>query len=302
MHAGACEPERDRSPLRWCVGITGSILILEAVGGYLAGSLALLSDAGHMMTDLLALLLSLFAIGFASRPSTCSKTYGYYRMEILAALFNGTLLALLSLYLFYEAIKRLVSPRPVATGLMLTVAVVGLLANLAGIALLSPARKSLNIRGALLHLLGDAFSSVGVIAGAVVMRFTGWFRADPLISLLIGVVILWGAVRLIQEALDILLEGAPSGIAFQEIDRAIASLEGVVGIHDLHVWSITSGMPALSGHVVIRDAELADSDQMLNRIKRMLEERFGICHTTLQMESEHYQEVGDVHAHEAGAS
>jgi cobalt-zinc-cadmium efflux system protein len=298
----ACDSDRDRARLRWCAGLTASILVVEAAGGILAHSLALLSDSGHMMTDLLALLLSLFAMNFAARPATGSKTYGYYRMEILAALFNGILLAILSLYLFYEAIRRLIDPRPVATGLMLAVAVVGLLANLAGIALLSPARKSLNIRGALLHVLGDAFSSVGVILGGVVMRVTGWYQADPLVSLLIGVVILWGAFHLIREALDILLEAAPSGIELPEIDKAIASLEGVVGIHDLHVWSITSGMPALSGHVVVRDAVLADSDQMLNRIKRMLEDRFGICHTTLQMESERYQEVGEIHACEAGAS
>ena len=149
-------------------------------------------------------------------------------------------------------------------------------------------------------MMGDAFSSVGVIAGALVMRLTGWYQADPIISLLIGVVILWSAVGLIKEALDILLEATPSGIVVSDIDRAILSLEGVVGIHDLHVWSITSGMPALSGHVVVRDSVLADTDGMLNHIKRMLEDRFGICHTTLQMESERYQEVGEIHGADGG--
>ncbi len=294
--------DRDRARLRWCVGLTGTILVVEAVGGYLAGSLALLSDAGHMMTDLLALLLSLFAMSFAARPATHSKTYGYYRMEILTALFNGTLLAVLSLYLFYEAFRRLLHPHPVATGLLLGVAVVGLLANLAGIALLSPGRKNLNIRGALLHVLGDAFSSLGVIAGGLVMRATGWYRADPLISLLIGLVILYGALRLVKEALDILLEAAPSHVAFGEIARTLEAVEGVAGIHDLHVWSITTGMPALSGHVVVEDRFLSDSDGMLNRIKKVLEERFGIVHTTLQMESKRYEEVGEIHSHEtAGA-
>jgi cobalt-zinc-cadmium efflux system protein len=300
-HTHGCATDEDRRRLRWCVGLTASILILEAVGGFAARSLALLSDSGHMMTDLLALLLCLFAMNFAVRPASDSKTYGYYRMEILAALFNGTLLAVLSLYLFYEAVRRFLSPRVVDTGLMLWVAVVGLVANLAGVAILSPSRRSLNIRAALLHVMGDALSSVGVILGGVVMRATGWYRADPLISLLIGVVILWGALHLMKEALDILLESAPSHIPLPEVDRAIAEMEGVVGIHDLHVWSITTGMPALSGHVVVRDASLADSDGMLNRIKSMLETRFGICHTTLQVESERYEEVGEIHSPEGGA-
>lgn len=295
-HAADSDSRRDRSRLRWCVGLTASILVLEAAGGFVAHSLALLSDSGHMMTDLLALLLSLFAINFAARPATDSKTYGYYRLEILVALFNGTLLAVLSLYLFYEAFRRFLSPRPVATGIMLSVAVVGLLANLAGIALLSPSRRNLNVRGALLHVMGDAFSSVGVILGAVVMRLTGWYRADPLISMLIGVVILYGALRLMKEACDILLEAAPAGVALPEIARAIGSVEGVVGLHDLHVWSITTGMPALSGHVVVKDAFLGDSDAMLNRVKGVLEGRFGICHTTLQVESERYEELGEIHA------
>ena len=291
-----CDSRRDRSRLRWCVGLTASILVLEAAGGFVAHSLALLSDSGHMMTDLLALLLSLFAINFAARPATDSKTYGYYRLEILVALFNGTLLAVLSLYLFYEAFRRFLSPRPVATGIMLSVAVVGLLANLAGIVLLSPSRRNLNVRGALLHVMGDAFSSVGVILGAVVMRLTGWYRADPLISMVIGVVILHGALRLMKEACDILLEAAPAGVTLPEIARAIESVEGVVGLHDLHVWSITTGMPAFSGHVVVKDAFLVDSDAMLNRIKGVLEGRFGISHATLQVESERYEEMGEIHA------
>ena len=241
------------------------------------------------------LLLSLLAVNFAARPATDSKTYGYYRLEILAALFNGTLLAVLSLYLFYEAFRRFLSPRPVATGIMLSVAAVGLLANLAGIALLSPSRRNLNIRGALLHVMGDAFSSLGVILGAVVMRLTGWYRADPLISLAIAGVILYGALRLVREAVDILLEAAPAGVALPEIARAIESVEGVAKLHDLHVWSITTGMPALSGHVVVKDAFLGDVDAMLNRIKGVLEGRFGICHTTLQLESERYEEVGEIH-------
>jgi cobalt-zinc-cadmium efflux system protein len=277
------------------VGLTAIILVLEAVGGLLAQSLALLSDSGHMMTDLLAHLLCLFAIGFGSKPATDRKTFGYYRLEILTALFNGTLLAVLSLYLFYEAFRRFMNPRPVQTTLMLWIAVIGLVANLAGIALLSPSRRNLNVRGALLHVLGDAFSSLGVIVGGVIMHFTGWYRADPLISIGIGIVILWGALRLMKEACDILLEAAPSQTVLPDVARAIESVEGVCGLHDLHVWCITTGMPALSGHVVVKDRFLADSDRTLNRIKEMLEERFGICHTTIQMESERYEEIGEVH-------
>jgi cobalt-zinc-cadmium efflux system protein len=179
---------------------------------------------------------------------------------------------------------------------MLGVAGVGLLANLIGIALLSPSRGNLTVRSALLHILGDAFSSVGVILGGLAMQTTGWYRADPLLSVLIGVVILGGAFRLMREACDILLEAAPAGIALSEVSRAIASVREVVGIHDLHVWSLTIGRPALSGHVVVRgDVSLVNTDHILNRIKAILDERFGICHTTIQLESEAYEEVGEVH-------
>ena len=295
QHGGACLQEKDRKRLRWAAVLTGIFLVVEALGGYLSHSLSLLSDSGHMMTDLLAMLLSLLAVTVASRPATDRKTYGFYRLEILTALVNGTVLVLVSLYLLYEAARRLFHPEPVAADLMLSVAVVGLLANLAGIALLSPSRRNLNVRGVLLHVLGDAFSSLGVIAGAVVMKLTGWFQADGIISLVIGFVILLGAVRLMREACDILLEAAPSGIVLPDLSQAMQSVEGVVDIHDLHVWSITSGMPALSGHVVVKDGFLSNSDHLLNGIKRVLEERFGIFHTTLQLESERYVEVGDIH-------
>ena len=290
-----CASEKDRRRLIWTLALTGTILVVEAVGGVLSHSLSLLSDAGHMMTDLLAMLLSLFALSMAARPATHHKTYGYHRLEILTALVNGTLLVLVSLYLVYEAIRRLVRPEPVAAQLMLGVAIVGLAANLAGLALLSGSRQNLNVRAALLHVLGDALSSVGVILGAALIAWTGWYRIDALISIVIGGVILYGAVRLMKEACDILLEAAPSGMILGELTRVIRSVEGVVDLHDLHVWSITSGMPALSGHLVVQDRFLSESDELLNRIKQVLEERFGICHTTLQLESERYVEVGVVH-------
>ncbi len=289
------EPRRDRRRLLAAAALTAVILVVEAVGGYASHSLALLSDAGHMMTDLLALLLSLFGVTVALRPATDQKTYGYLRLEILTALINGTLLVVIALYLILQAIRRLFRPEAVDAGLMLKVAIVGLIANLVGIALLSPSRRNLNVHGALLHMMGDALSSVGVIAGALVIRWTGWTPADGAISLVIGAVILWGAARLMRDASHILLEGVPPGVALADLHRAIQSVEGVVAIHDLHVWCITSGMPALSGHVVVQDRVLEDSDALLNRIKRVLEERFGICHTTLQLESERYQEVGEIH-------
>ena len=294
--AAGCSSPEDQRRLTWAAGLTAGILVLEAAGGILSHSLALLSDAGHMMVDLLALLLSLLAVRFACRPATDRKTFGYHRLEILAALLNGSLLVVLSLYLFYEAVRRLIHPQVVDTRLMLGVAGVGLLANLIGIALLSPSRRNLTVRSALLHILGDAFSSVGVILGGLVMQATGWYRADPLLSLLIGGVILWGAFRLMREACDVLLEATPAGLALPEVSRAIASVSEVVGIHDLHVWSLTTGRPALSGHVVVRGGvSLADTDHILNRIKSVLEARFGICHTTIQLESEAYEEVGEVH-------
>ncbi len=289
------DPRRDRRRLLAAAMLTAVILVVEAVGGYVSHSLALLSDAGHMLTDLLALLLSLFGVTVALRPATDQKTYGYLRLEILTALINGTLLVVISLYLIFQAIRRMFRPEAVDASLMLKVAIVGLIANLVGIALLSPSRRNLNVRGALLHMMGDALSSVGVIAGALVIRWTGWTPADGVISLVIGAVILWGAARLMRDASHILLEGVPPGVALADLQRAIQSVEGVVAIHDLHVWCITSGMPALSGHVVAQDRVLEDSDALLNRIKRVLEESFGICHTTLQLESERYQEVGEIH-------
>ncbi|HEV8374770.1 MAG TPA: cation diffusion facilitator family transporter, partial [Candidatus Polarisedimenticolia bacterium] len=231
-HAPASSQEQDRKRLLWAAGLTGVILVVEAVGGYYSHSLSLLSDSGHMMTDLLALLLSLFAVTVAARPATHHKTYGFYRLEILTALVNGTILVLVSLYLVVEAVRRILRPEAVATSLMLCVAVVGLVANLAGIALLSRSRKNLNVRAALLHVFGDTLSSLGVIGGALIMKFTHWYQADGLISLLISGVILWGAVHLMREACDILLEAAPRSVALLDLSRAIRSVEGVVDLYD----------------------------------------------------------------------
>lgn len=277
------------------IGLTGTILIVEVAGGILSRSLALLSDAGHVLTDLLALVLCLMAVRFASLPATPEKTYGYHRLEILTALVNGALLMLISGVVLYKAFRRFVHPVPVETGLMTGVALAGLLINLVGLGILSRAHESLNIRGARMHLLGDALSSVGVVAGGVAIAFTGWYRIDPILGGAIAIVIVVGAVRLIREAVDVLLEATPSGIGLDQVSAAIATVPGVLEVHDLHIWSITTGLPALSGHVRIDEGRHGRSDEMLNRIKQTVRDRFGIVHTTIQIESRVYQELGDVH-------
>ncbi len=277
------------------IALTGTILLVEAIGGLLSGSLALLSDAGHMLTDLLALVLALMAVRFSSLPATPEKTYGYHRLEILTALLNGTLLLLISAVLMVKAVQRFVSPVPIRGGLMMTVALVGLIANLAGLLILSRGHRSLNVRGARMHLMGDALSSCGVLITGLVIWTTGWFQIDPIVAGLIALVIVAGALRLIREAVDVLLEAAPAGIGLDAVSRAIAAIPGVLEVHDLHIWSITTGLHALSGHVRVESAMHDRADEMLNRIKGTIRDRFGIVHTTVQIESPGYQELGDVH-------
>jgi cobalt-zinc-cadmium efflux system protein len=299
MNSGTHDPRADRERqtrrLTLIILLTGVIMVVELVGGFFSGSLALVSDAGHMLTDLLALVLSLMACRFASLPANHEKTYGYHRLEILTALVNGSILILVSGALVWNAVGRFLHPRPIHGGAMLGVAAVGLVANLAGLAILSGHSHSLNIRGARMHVLGDALSSVGVVVTSVLIGLTGEVRLDPVVAAAISVVICVGAVRLVREAVDILLEAAPAGIALGQVMEAIRSLPGVLEVHDLHVWSITTGMPALSGHVRIDSRAAGDGDAVLTRIKEILVERFGIEHTTLQLESPDYRHVGDVH-------
>jgi cobalt-zinc-cadmium efflux system protein len=261
----------------------------------MSGSLALLSDAGHMLTDLLALVLCLMAVRFASLPATPEKTYGYHRLEILTALLNGTLLLLISAVLMYKAVQRFMAPVPIRGGLMMSVAIVGLTANLVGLAILSRGHRSLNVRGARMHLVGDALSSVGVLITAIVISATGWYAIDPIVAGAIAIVIVVGAMRLIREAVDVLLEATPAGIGLDEVSRAIRTVPGVLEVHDLHVWSITTGLHALSGHVRVEAGQHAGADDMLNRIKQTIHDRFGIVHTTVQIEGPAYQELGDIH-------
>ena len=269
------------------MAVTGVILAAEVIGGILTNSLALLSDAGHMLTDLLALGLSYFAISVARRPPTDEKTYGFHRMEILAALANGVTLIVICLVIFYEAYQRINNPPEVKTAGMLVIAVIGLVANLVSAALLSGHSGSLNVRGAFLHVVGDALSSVGIIIGGVVILFTGWFWVDPLISAGIGVIIVFGAYNLVRQSVDILLEATPGHIILEEVRAALQAIPGVLDVHDLQVWCLTPRICSLSSHLVITDVMTSRSDQTLREINELLAEHFQIEHTTIQFECAH---------------
>jgi cobalt-zinc-cadmium efflux system protein len=276
------------------LGLTGTIAVAEAVGGYLTGSLALLSDAGHMLTDISAIGLSLLALWFSGKPADLKKTYGYYRMEILSALLNGVLLLVITVGIVVEAWERFQTPTPVHLGPMAVVATVGLLSNLLSLAFLHRTH-SMNVRGAFLHVLGDTLSSVGVLVGAGVMAVTGWYAVDPLISLLISCVIVVGAVRLVRDAVDVLLEAVPAHVDMPAVKEMLLKVQGVRDVHDLHVWTIASGMYALSAHLVVEDPKVGNNDEILSAVKHELFDRFKIDHTTIQIESETYAHLGEVH-------
>jgi len=278
------------------MALTVGVMLVEVAGGIASNSLALLADAGHMFTDILALGLAMFALSVAARPAPERVSFGYYRVEILSALANGVLLVLISLGILYESYQRFFDPPRVAGPTVIFVALLGLAANLGGLYVLRGAsRRCLNVRGALMHVAGDALSSGAVVVCGVVITYTGWQRIDPLLSSLIALVIVFGAVRLVREAVDVLLEASPAGIEMRSVTSDIRAIPGVIQVHDLHIWSITSGMPALSGHVVLDETTLPNSDRILNTIKALLRERYEIHHTTIQIESEAYREIGEVH-------
>ncbi len=288
------ERRKDRLRLLFALGLTGTIAIAEAVGGWITNSLALLSDAGHMLTDVSALLLSLLALWFSGKPADLKKTYGYYRMEILSALFNGMLLLGITGFILYEAWERFRTPAEVKLGPMAVVATVGLVANLGALGFLHRSH-SMNMRGAFLHVLGDALSSVGVLVGAAIMAATGWFVVDPIISVLISVVIVVGAIKLVRDAVDVLLEAVPAHVDMEAVKALMLKVPGVTAVHDLHVWSISSGIYALSAHLVVLDPMVCNNDEILSAVKHELYDRFGIDHTTIQIESETYAHLGEVH-------
>jgi cobalt-zinc-cadmium efflux system protein len=276
-------PDADRRLLTAALALLVAFMALEVTAGILARSLALLADAGHMLTDAAALALALFAAWAAARPARGRWTFGFARVEILAAQANGIALALIALWITYEAIRRLVDPPNVDAGLVLPVALAGIAVNLVVVALLARAqRQSLNIRGAYLHALTDAAASGGAALAAVLILATGWDRFDPVASLLVAALALAGAWSLLRESGRIFLEAAPASAPPRDVGEAIASHEGVAEAHDLHVWTVTSGFPALSAHVLV-DPD-ADCHRIRLELEQMLRERFGIDHTTLQVE------------------
>jgi cobalt-zinc-cadmium efflux system protein len=269
------------------LAITSLMALVELVGGLLSNSLALLGDAGHMFTDSLALGLSVVALSLAKRPASQTRTYGFHRAEVLAALANGTILVLICGFLFYETYQRFVDPPEVRGGLMLVVAAIGFVANLAGILILrSASRDNLNVKGAFLHMWGDTISSVGVIAAGVIILATGWTMVDPIISIFIGLLILRGAISLVLESNSILLEAVPKHLDVTQIASALKEIEGVRNVHDMHLWTITSGMYALSCHLLIEDRMVSASSRIVEEVNQALSQKFGIGHSTLQLECE----------------
>ncbi len=282
------ERAKEKRSLLLTLAITSSIMVLEAVGGFLSGSLALKADAGHMLTDSSSLLLAVLAFSFAARPADLRRTYGFYRLEILAALANGVLLLFLSGWIVWEAVERVSEPRAVDARTMAVIAVIGLAANAVGLVLLHRKGGSLNLRGAYLHVLGDTLSSVGVIVAAVVILFTGWTMIDPLLSIAIAGVIVWSALSLVREAVDVLLEAVPAHLDLAEVLHEMEHTAGVARVHDLHIWTISSGMHALSAHVVVESCDMGRNDEILRGLRTMLAERFHLDHVTLQIETPEY--------------
>ena len=274
--------QESRRRLTLVLGITAAVMVAEAVGGWLAHSLALLADAGHMLADVAALGLSLVVAYLVQRPATAERTFGLLRLEIVAALVNGAALLAISLGIALEALQRFRAPSQVHGALLLGVAAVSLVANVAGAAILHRGHHhSLNQRGAYLHIVGDVLGSAGALAAGAIILATGWVQADPLISVLIAVLILGSAWRLVKESTDILLEAAPGHIALADVHDRIASIPGVASVHDLHVWTVTSGVIAMSGHLVVQNP--GDNQRVLEAVQQRLG-AMGIGHVTVQME------------------
>lgn len=276
-----------RGRLRIALSITVTVMVVEIVGGIMADSLALIADATHMATDALGLGMALLAIQFASRPATQNRTFGYARAEILAALANCLLLLGVGGYVLYEAIERFITPAETEGGLTIVFGVVGLVANMISLSLLMRGQKdSLNVRGAFLEVMADALGSLAVIVAAVLILTTGWQAADPIASLVIGLMIVPRTVKLLRETLNVLLESAPKGVDMAEVRSHILDLPGVEDVHDLHAWTITSGMPVLSAHVVVSTETLnaIGHEKMLHELQGCLGDHFDVEHCTFQLE------------------
>lgn len=266
------------------LALTGAFMVVEVIGGILTGSLAILADAGHMLTDVAALSLSAMAMWIATRPASVEKTYGYHRVEILAAVINAVVLLLLALWILYEAYQRLADPPHVSGAPMVVIALAGLVVNVMSLKLLGDSEGSLNVRSAYLEVLSDAVSSVGVMMGGGVIWLTGWLVIDPLISVGISGFIVWRTWELLSQAVNILMEGVPSHLNAREVGTAMIGVPGVKDVHDLHIWAITSGRDALSAHVIVLKGQ--DRDAVLAQLEHVLHERFHIDHITLQIVEE----------------
>ena len=268
--------------LRLALIITAVFLVVEVVAGFLANSIALLADAGHLLTDVAALGLALFVAWFSKQPGSPQKTYGYLRWEILAALVNGATLLLISVWILFEAIMRLRTPEPVGSGLMLLVAIAGLVANIvAARVLVGSSKDSLNARGAYLHVLGDLLAIIGTLIAALLIRYTGWLIADPLASILTTVLIMGGAWRLVRESVDILLESTPAHIPIPAVRTQLEAIPGIESVHDVHVWAVTPAVVAMSAHCIVREPD--QHQHVLEHIHDAMR-LFGIEHVTIQLE------------------
>lgn len=270
--------------------ITAGIMLLEFFGGIITNSLALLSDSGHMLSDTSSLALSLVAMWFATRPASPKKTYGFYRFEILAALFNGLTLFLIAGFIVFEAVERFIEPPTVASGTMILIAAIGLIANLlSAFALMSKGdvKENVNLRSAYLHVIGDALGSVGAIIAGILMYLYNWYIADPIISVIVALLILKSAWGVIKVSIHILMEGTPIAIDQQGVKDVLESIEGVKNVHDLHIWTITSGLDSLSCHLLIDDE--GDSQAILQEAIKRIESNFKILHTTIQIEKSELQ-------------
>jgi len=267
--------------------LSSFVLLMEIVGGVFTNSLALLSDAGHVLIDLLALLLAYFALRLSRKASTGKFTFGYYRAEILSAVVNGLVLIFITMFIFYQAYLRFLSPEPVKGPEMLLISIAGLLANLyVVIKMQDYERGNLNMRGAYLHVLTDTLSSVGVVVAGVLIFLTGNYIFDPLISVIIGIFILFSSLRLIRESANILMEAVPAGVDLNKLTKDMAKINGVKEVHDLHVWCISSDVYALSSHILIDTKDAKSMNKIISQINEMLESKYKITHTTIQSECE----------------
>jgi len=278
------------------LAMTSTYLVAEVVGGFWFNSLALLSDAAHMLTDVVALAIALLAIKVGRRAADDRRSFGYRRLEILAAAFNAVLLFGVAIYVFVEAIKRFNNPEPIQSWGMLIVATIGLLVNIVSMRMLTSGKEaSLNVKGAYLEVWADMIGSVGVIAGALAIRFTGWTWVDPIVAVAIGVWVLPRTWILLRDTTNILLEGVPGGISLPDIRKAIEAADGVAGVHDLHIWSVSSADISCTAHINIRDG--ADAVEVRTRVTALLQEQYGILHTTIQTEApdEQHPEHSETH-------